>query len=560
MTIFSVPQPINAEGTDFSPAEAYIEWMRNDLASGGWQADPTQPCLLYKVYNSVERIPLDTHIPLRLGMSYTDTLQPARHLSLSARPETLLSCLLYYTHGLTRILRPEAGVSSLHSLAKNNGERKDTYPRRFAGPSARSSPFLGRPVPSGGSLHPVEIYLALGTDWHIPAGIYHYDSTHHALERLREGDFTAAIAECLAEKKLRGPGSLTIFPTICFQKNHQKYTNLSYWLQTLDAGILIEQLRFVARCLDLPLATSLRYLDQPLHHLLGLDTSEENIYAVLCLQAPLAAQQTQREHHRLQALAALPSLTVAHCQPFVPHKQSSLLNRLYAASLISQAENLADMAASYQRQNSIEDEQALALPASLPTSQEDIVQTLLHRRTGMSALASDPLRITELAAMLAPLRENENSLLEDYHFQLYCVVSRVDTLLPGVYLYQKHAFVPIHQTNILPILSRISTGINIFPHLAPINLFLCADYQQALKLHGVRGLRMLGIELGRILQQLSLAAAASNLATHIHQSFHLEGTRKVLLRLPSPSQLPLASMMVGHAKSLQGGLFEAIWY
>jgi len=557
MTASLIPQ--QAAGLE-EPAEAYIHWMRHDLANGQWQADPTQPCLLYKIYTSVERVPLDTNIPLRLGMSYSEVTQLAELPPQCATPEKILSWLLYYAHALTRFLRPEAGVSSLRQVHANKPDGMRSRPGHFSGPVAHSAPFLGRPVPSGGSLHPTELYLALGTGWHIPAGIYHYDSAHHALDQLRLGDFTTTITACLPGQMLSKPGGLALFPAVCIQKNHQKYTNLSYWLQTLDAGILIEQLRFVARCLQLPAIVYLRYLDTPLHHLLGLDAGEENIYAVLLLESAFSSTDTPLKNTSTIALQDIPALNSTHLQPFTPLPRSSLLNTLYTSSLMEHLANFENQPVTTSSQSAVQDEHTLVLPNSVSASQQDIAQIILRRRTGMNSIESSPLQITDLAALLAPLRESENLWLEACHYQLYCIVSQVAMIPPGVYLYQKHTLVPIYVTNILPILSRLSTGINIAPQLVPVNLFLCADYRQALKLYGTRGFRMLGIEIGRTLQRISLAAAASNLATHIHQSYLIEGTRKVLLRLPSQDHLPLASMMVGRPRNSQGGLFEATWY
>ncbi len=561
MTVSSSSQQATRdENSILEPAEAYIHWMRHDLANGQWQADPAQPCLLYKVYTSIKRVPLDTTIPLKLGMNYSEALQSTGLPPLCATPEQLLSWLLYYAHGLTRFLRPEAGVSSLRQLHAN--EPDDPRPRRghFSGPVAHSAPFLGRPVPSGGSLHPAELYLAIGTGWNIPAGIYHYDSAHHALDQLRLGDFITTITASLPEQTLSRPGSLALFPTICIQKNHQKYTDLSYWLQTLDAGILIEQLRFVARCLRLSTTLHLRFLDAPLHHLLGLETGEENIYATLVLETAASTTEIPPEDNSVPAHQDIPPLNCSHLQPFTPRTRSSLLNTLYETCLLEHLEQAEDQSSTTGFEHTKQDEHVLILSDAIPSSPQDIAQTILRRRTGMNSIESSPLEIADLAALLAPLRTCENPLLEACHYQLYCVLSRVTMAPPGVYLYRQHTLTPVYLADILPILSRLSTGINIAPQLAPVNLFLCADYRQALKRAGTRGLRMLGIEIGRTLQCISLAAAALNLATHIHQSYHITGTGKVLLRLPSEDHLPLASMMVGYPRSSQGGLFEATWY
>src|SRR5436190_6335269 len=81
--------------------------------------------------------------------------------------------------------------------------------------------------------------------------------------------------------------------TPCIQKNHQKYTDLSYCLQAVEAGIVAEQLRFTARCFALFSELHLRFLDSPLHDLLGLNPCEESIYAITILNTKPPAAFTK---------------------------------------------------------------------------------------------------------------------------------------------------------------------------------------------------------------------------------------------------------------------------
>ncbi len=545
------------------PTEGYVRWLREELNSGRWIADPEQPCLLYKVYKDVTRIPLDGDIPLQLGKDYEASWQSLPRVSRASQ-EQKLAWLLYYTHGLTRVLRPEAGRSSpLHKVS----EQPTSYPKHIVGPVAHSSPFLGRPIPSGGSLHPVEIYLALGANWQFQAGIYHYDSAHHVLELLRAGDFLMGITACFPKENHSSPSSAVIFTTVCLQKNHQKYTNLSYLLQTLDTGIALEQLHFVAQHFEMPSTLCLRFLDYPLHHLLGLNPREELIYTALLLPISQGVASTVEKANtrdardvEAQQIADLPSLAVPHVQPFLPHHQSSLLQQLYAASLLDTLPNNHDIPAQREEEN-IGNKELLLPNASLPHTQ-DMAQLLLRRHTSSQAIDTKELSITQLSTILASLKHMDSSLWQLCDCQVYCVVSRVSPLVPGVYRYAKerHALVSLQTESLGSLLMRLSTGLNIQPHLPPLNLFFCGNHQQALVHYGERGLRMLGIEIGRALQCISLSAAVYNLGTHIHLSYAVEGTRKRLLHLPTEAYLPLASMMVGYKKSAQENLFETVWY
>ena len=549
------------------PTEQYIQWLRTEFSAGRWAAEPSQPCLLYKVYKETTRIPLDGDIPLQLGKDHEATWEAIPSVQ-QASPEQKLSWLLYYTHGLTRILRPNAGQAT--SLGEKSKEEAMPHPRHVVGPVAHYSPFLGRPIPSGGSLHPVEIYLAvggIGVHWRLPAGIYHYDSTHHALDLLRNGDFMPEIAACLPVDYSSASISATIFLTNCIQKNHQKYTYLSYLLQTLDTGIALQQLRFVAYRLGLSLATHLSFIDNPLHCLLDLDPSEELIYAALPLYSGQSHSHLEEKKASASATSAyqrqlsdLSPLSTGHIQPFTPRTQSSLLKELYAASLLDSLPN--ESSISLPDAEEVVAAQEQVLPDVALPQKRDLAQVLLRRHTSSQSIDTREITIEQLAAILKPLRQVESPLWRLFDCQLYCVISRISSVTPDVYRYcrEKHTLVPLHTPSLIPLLIRISTGSNIQLQLAPLNLFFCGNCHNAQAYYGERGLRMLGIEIGRMLQCILLSTTVCDLGTHVHVSRFMEGIRKRLLHIPNTANLPLASMMIGHKRNTEENLFEMIWF
>ena len=263
-------------------------------------------------------------------------------------------------------------------------------------------------------------------------------------------------------------------------------------------------------------------------------------------------------------MSKLPPVTARYTQPFPLRPQSPLLKTLYAASLLNHLVHDAPVLSAPVQEPA---ETKLQLPEASFFEEtfphkRDIAQVLLRRRTGFQAIDTRTLSIQQLSALLAPLHQLENFYFQICDCQLYCVISRVSNLPAGVYRYipQRHSLFPIHTDHLFHLLMRIATAENIQPQLAPINLFLSGNYKKAQAYYGERGLRLLGIEIGRILQCISISAAANDLATHIHLSFAVEGTRKRLLQIPNEDYIPLASMMIGHQKSSQGGLFETIWY
>jgi SagB-type dehydrogenase family enzyme len=549
------------------PTERYIQWLQTEFSANHWEADPQQPCLLYKTYPMVAHIPLDGDIPLQLGKEYAQTWE---HLPViqQATPAQKLSWLLYYTHGLTRVLRPVAGKAT--SLGKSLTEDTRPQAHHIGGPTAHFSPMLGRPVPSGGNLHPVEMYLALDAQWTLPAGIYHYDSAHHRLDLLRAGAFMANVLACLPAAA--SPVSAVLFLSTCIQKNHQKYTQFSYLLQTLDTGIVLEQLRFVSKQIGFSSTIQRCFADYPLHAILGLDTQEELIYATL----PLHINDSHL--HRESTRALTPLLTIPHAQPFQPRRLDPLLQELYAASISSvyneQTENLGkpvgasppthvgEQERDHSQETEAMHEEEVRLPLTSPPQKHDMAQILLRRHTSSQSIDTREISLDQVAALLQPLRTIEEPLWHFFDCQIYCTATRVTSLAPDAYRYcrTRHTLIPLHVPELLPLLMRISIGSYIQSQLPPLNLFFCGDYQKARTQYGERGLRMLGIEIGRMVACITLNAAINELGSHVHVQRSIEGIRKRLLHIASASNLPLASMMVGHKRDNEENLFEMAWY
>ena len=482
------------DAVEQSPTKAYVNWLENELDSGRWSSDPTQPSLLYKVYSDVTRVPLDARVPLHLVHS-----EVGRETSASSK-ETLmqrLAWLLWYTHGLVRVMRPAPGSLP---VVQSSDDTTSPFPHDVTGPKAASHPFMGRPVPSGGGLHSVEIYVALGTQWGITPGIYHYDCTHHALELLREGNYLSEIGACLSAE-YRASFSAVLFTSAFFQKNHQKYAELSYQLQTLETGIVVEQMHHLANYFAFDLAVHLQFADAPLHKLLGLDPVEESVYAVLPFSTHASsivsseADMPPAIERESATIATHQCLDATHIQPFPLNQTSTLLKDLYRASL-QQSVPLQDYVST---PSFIPDDAWTPLPEASSKTDQDLAQVLLrHRRTSFSAIDTRSLSRQEFATSLSTLQETVSDLWTLCDCRLYCAVRSVDELTPGVYLYNevKHAITCIYEKDVSALLARLTTAPNIQSHFAPVNFFITGDYLKARTYFGERGLRMMGIRGG----------------------------------------------------------------
>jgi SagB-type dehydrogenase family enzyme len=146
---------------------------------------------------------------------------------------------------------------------------------------------LGRPVPSGGGLYPVEAYLVAGPP--LDAALYHYDSVHHALERVRDGDHRKALAGTLTDPAGPLPHAAIVLTAVPW-RSMVKYGHFAYRLICQEVGILIAQAMAVGEPAGLAARAHLAFDDDALDALLGLDPWRESALAVLTLAPSRGAE------------------------------------------------------------------------------------------------------------------------------------------------------------------------------------------------------------------------------------------------------------------------------
>jgi SagB-type dehydrogenase family enzyme len=137
----------------------------------------------------------------------------------------------------------------------------------------------GRGTASGGGMYPVELYWVAGPSAPVPAGIYHYATGHHALERLLAGDVSPAVAAATGDHST----DQFLLLGINFWKNSFKYNSFCYHVVTQDLGALLGTLDLIAPALTGPIRRLLCFDDRALDGLLGFDAESESVFAAVAL-------------------------------------------------------------------------------------------------------------------------------------------------------------------------------------------------------------------------------------------------------------------------------------
>ena len=132
--------------------------------------------------------------------------------------------------------------------------------------------------PSGGARHPIECYVVARNVRGLDAGIYHYDSAGHRLDRLRAGATSADIRRYLPQSgHFAGASALVLF-TAVFERQLWRYPYArAYRAALVEAGHACQTFCLAATSLNLAPFSAMGLADSAIERDLGLDGIGESV-------------------------------------------------------------------------------------------------------------------------------------------------------------------------------------------------------------------------------------------------------------------------------------------
>jgi SagB-type dehydrogenase family enzyme len=143
-----------------------------------------------------------------------------------------------------------------------------------------------RPVPSGGGLYPLELYVAAQEVTGLADGLYHYDARSHELELRRPGRYQTELAGMTLGQEMLGDANLVICVTAIFARTQWKYGQRGYRYVWLEAGHVGQNLYLVADALGLAPVALGGFFDAEVNRLFDLPAGEEEALYLLCAGQP----------------------------------------------------------------------------------------------------------------------------------------------------------------------------------------------------------------------------------------------------------------------------------
>ncbi len=375
---------------------------------------------------------------------------------------------------------------------------------------ARQAPDLLRIIPSGGALHPHEVYLISHQDPDLSDGIYHYNAIEHSLECLTDHAVAPILARALDAKRV---ASKTLIVTCCFSRNAYKYGDFGYRVQSMDLGIVIGQARAAAERQGWSSAVRYQFDDAVLDRLLGLEAEFEASYAVLEIGEVHGVENAEAEH---------PTMPMADSRTAMRLERWPHLERIHVA---------ARQPMSQRCDGSSWVKTAAQANIALPTVEtpEVSLDALRHRQSAMHAFAHQVLTLEQATLLFRAVSVYTNDTIHAAHSDLYAMVNTVSGLKSGIYRYQagSHHLELMRDGDTRAALSRTFGGPSQNAFEISLGLFVVGNFKSGLAA-GDRWYRVQNMDAGSVVARLYRTATALGLACHANLNYKLHTANREL--------------------------------
>jgi SagB-type dehydrogenase family enzyme len=397
-----------------------------------------------------------------------------------------------------------------------------------------------RAAPSAGALYAGEVYAVVERVTGMAAGVYAYHAGRHDLVQLRTGRLLAEVAPALAQPRAAAGAAAAVLLTNVFGRYSTRYANRGYRYALIDSGHIGENLRLAAWELGLAEAAPLRFEDDRLNELLGVDGREEAVCAVHLLgrsgpKPPGAPTNGVRPLVERQSQEELPAALSAPARFHEATKLVAGSGKAIEAPRIHEG-----AAASLHSKPQRRAPQSEALTPSDEVAADMAVHAAIRVRRSATHFEAEAMPRRALLQILA-LARGHAGLHRSEGLDLYCVANRVTETERGLYRYEpaNHRLEPRRRGDLAARLVRACLGQEKSGQAAAA-LVGVARLSEASARGGARAYRDLLLDAGATAQRVYLGAEALGFAARNLAAFYddeldvllgLDGEREVAIHL-----------------------------
>jgi SagB-type dehydrogenase family enzyme len=465
-------------------AEVYhqeTKYAEREMSKHDKRPDPRQQPLLYKEYHSEKEFDLIPYLPFHNNPFTGEPLGPITKLS-EEMPLTRgqLSRLLYFTNGVTGIVRYSSGQS-----------------------------LLLRAAPTAGGLYPTEIYLAVRNCSYLESGIYNFQVKDHSLVLAWEGNYWSAFEKYCMGHEAIAQSHFLIFLTAVYQRSTWRYSERAYRRILLDTGHVLGNLAAYASYEGITAYPIAGFFDASLNALLYLNKANEGVLAVVALpQSDAIANAKVRSCSVAASRSSTRGTADSEMLQLALHRASSILEEDRVEHFQTPHDQISSfgMALETMKQKPVKID-FQTVPISWP---EGLGQTILTRRSTRGYTGEAFLQ-DELSAILEygyqPLVASPSLFFTPSLLTTMLVVQKVVGLSEGVYYYDPNDKTAslVRPGDFRDQTSHFCLGQDLARNAAALVIHL-AHFPTALDQYGDRAYRYLHLDAGHIGERMNLAA------------------------------------------------------
>jgi SagB-type dehydrogenase family enzyme len=141
-----------------------------------------------------------------------------------------------------------------------------------------TEPWGGRTAPSAGALYPLELYVVVGTVTGLDAGVYRYRPANHELEKTKDGDVRAELADAALSQGFIGDAAIDLVFFGIFNRTTVKYRERGIRYVYMEAGHAAQNVYLQAESLDLGTVTIGAFDDSVVQQIVGVQEQGRPLY------------------------------------------------------------------------------------------------------------------------------------------------------------------------------------------------------------------------------------------------------------------------------------------
>jgi len=390
-----------------------------------------------------------------------------------------------------------------------------------------------RAAPSAGALYAGEAYVVAARVEDLEPGVYAYAPLENALVPLRPGQPEGELARALEEPGRARGAACAVLLTNVFARYRWRYANRGYRYALIDSGHIGENLRLAAASAGVAERAPLRFEDDRLNALLGVDGMEEAVCAVHLLGSERGSPSASEPRPLVEAHRTGTPL---------PQAADDAPERYHAATRLVPARGDGAARRGPDAASPSETSQKTGAVLPLPAARipEARVERTIATRRSTRRFLDQPVAPADLAFVLEAAVAHP-ALRRLPGVELRLVLHRVEGLAPGLYRVPPdgRGLAPLRDEPMAEALVAACLGQEKAGSAA-LGIAAVADLGGAAEARGDRAYRDLCLEAGAIAQRVYLAAealglSARNLAAflddRLNELLGVDGRRRAVLHL-----------------------------